>query len=330
MNEDSEVKNFPLNCVVQMFSVCPLVWSSDVVAMGCEVQSESRFEAVFVGANSSVRVPIKHDSQDLQCCASASDGSATLAVFAAGLSSAEVTYAVCVRSKVTSQTTLEGRVLSVGGSRGGVNCMTATSLWPPTLFVGCQNGDVLRISLAVSKEGTLSIVGSVLRLYTHRMDVRGLALAGNAWLCSVSDDGTAVVHSVASAGESTATPIIDSSCELLCCAFQGERVLVGSREWKLLSAECWQLAGSSERNVKKAKKATAEAGSTTVIWIVPHVPRVIWTLPGGKILCLMQSGICYEVVESTGCDGSAGPNALIEKGPCKGLEDYVRITKKEK
>jgi hypothetical protein len=133
--------------------------------------------------------------------------------------------------------------------------------WALSVYLGCQNGSVVRMSLLVAGE-KVQVVGNEEVLHSHRMDVRGLAIRG-PWLSSVSDDGT--VRFASLVGKSNLEPILISrELELLSCCFVRDNVVwIGTRDHTVLELE-YPLVGESN---KKKKKEEA-------VWKTWQVPRL--------------------------------------------------------
>lgn len=204
--------------------------------------------------------------------------------------------------------------ISIAGGRGAVNAIKILRKEDPNLFavyMGLQNGDVVRISLQVSTaKNTVTMVGSDCVIHSHSMDVRGIQiLMDGTLIVSVADDGCMLVSS----GASTQEPIVVSpSSELLCCsAIDDHRIKCASRDRREFIVD---VSAASKRKVVDEQLG----------------PEVICSLASGGALRVTQNGACLLEEEGQqkqvvapyserrgvggGCSKSEGHSAFIVFG----------------
>lgn len=273
-----------------VLSVCssPL----DKETIGCLTEGSSLWVVSSSGSRS--LVGSLTDDLPLLCCVAHNVGNGLMLVAGAGLSPTDLVCGL-VATKDSAKKVDEGEEptkrhrkadLSVSScmlrvsDRGAINAVALHAqdqnnhadlcmLWA---FLGCQNGDVVRLSLRVSASA-ISVVGSEEIVHSHRMDVRSIAVNGSSGrLLSCSDDGTLQVSMLLGRGSPLIAPLLVSrEAELLSCCFLGEdSVVAGARDRRIVVVELG-LDG-----VRKKKEAT---------WLsvdAPHVPRWIGLVPGTK------------------------------------------------
>ena len=246
--------------------------SKHPLGLGCFTKG-SRL-TVFSSSGEQVAVkPELPDDLPLLCCDFAFDRDIGLAV-AGGLCASEIICAIVrppatlgepgdeleaaeptKKIRIDSSICVQGSVITSAGNRGGVNALLLVPMPAQGsenqlqfgLYVGHQNGDVVRYSVHVQSEKNLvTIVGTELLLWSHRMDVRSLC-RHESFLCSCSDDGSIIFGSLTAKLE--VEPIqLCLDAELLSCAFSGPNLLLcAARNHSLFLVDC-ALAG---RKMKK-------------------------------------------------------------------------------
>jgi hypothetical protein len=187
--------------------------------------------------------------------------------------------------------------LAVGGGKGAINAvaMRCNSDSPDlvSVWLGYQNGDVVRCSLLFRTDGVALVGGADSVIHSHSMDVRSLCIVDDARVVSVADDGCVLVSpasAVSGAATSSSQPILVSPMsELLCCtAFEGGTIKCASRDRQVFVVD-----------LDKAK-VVSQLGVADVIRSLSHSAWVT------------QSGACFvdgvEVVPASpttrGCGGS--------------------------
>ncbi len=283
--------------------------SLDKATVGCFLQGSK----LWVSAGPTLRVPIKNclpDELPLLCCDVRACGDMAVAV-AGGLCATELVVAVltvpegapeAAESSKRLRTDLEDSVAVTGhtvrvSDRGGINAVaihapdpSKNHQWPLAVFLGCQNGDVVRLSLLVSST-SMTIVGSESVVHSHKMDVRGIAVSPHGRLCSVGDDGMLQLAHIQGGQLALIDPVLVSrGAELLCCCFVDENTaLVGKRDRQLLRVD-FGLDGTRKKR---------DASWTTMS--VPHVPRHVGRGPvfsdGQSLYCASEDGQSWRAIE---------------------------------
>ena len=247
------------------------------IAAGCYT-SQCELSMFFVALDEKVSVARLSKSEmelPLLCSATASSKDMII-VCGGGLHSTEILFGVfhcpgtadagLKRQKTSSVEDYFGDRLKPAKvcipDKGGVNCMTISVLSDKTfaLFYGCQNGDLMRMSLVIRDDLTVHVVNAASVVHSHKMDVRDISFRQN-WICSCSDDGSVILSSLA--GSVTMDPIFVSNVELLCCDFvsdDAQKLILGSKDRKIVKLDL----GNEKKKVKEP------------IWTakpIRHVPR---------------------------------------------------------
>ena len=262
-----------------MKSACSL----DQESIGCSIEGSKLW--VF---SESFRVLVGALPDDLPLLSCHMIGSDRAVVAGAGLCPTEVLLGVIVPSSLPSLSSslaaepskrlrrtdwaVRSHILRVS-DRGGLTAVALHAqnegemhlLW---LFLGCQNGDVVRISL-LDKDSAISVVGSEEVVHSHRMDVRGLSLHSGRIL-SCSDDGTVLLSLLLARSSPLIEPLLVSrDSELLACVLLSESTaLVGTRDRRVIAIE-FGLEG-----FRKKKDPSWQ------VFDVPHVPKSVSVIPG--------------------------------------------------
>lgn len=192
----------------------------------------------------------------------------------------------------------------IGAGRGAVNALVlranAEAKELVTVWLGFQNGDVVRLSLNVA---TMSLVGGAdCVIHTHSMDVRSLCLFKDTYVVSVSDDGTLVVNGIVATSSATAKSIsVSPSSELRCCSVleDGSAVVCASRDRRLFSVD-----------VEKCKVVREQ-----------RVADVLCSLVGASV-CVTQNGACY-----IGSTEVAKPFARGSGGACAASKAFFAFAR---
>jgi hypothetical protein len=225
--------------------------------VGCFTQGSR----LWVCADKTVREPLSTflpDDLPLLCCdvrvadgmAFAVGGGLCPSQLVCGVLLAEGSEDGAEEATKRQRTEQEVRVTSIALSVSDRGCVNAVAVhmgdgkarsgqWSVALFLGCQSGDVVRLSLLVTAAGGVTTVGGETVVSTHRMDVRGLALSPGARLCSCGDDGVLQVAHVAGGTLPLIEPLqLTRGAELLCVAWIDEdTVVVGTRDRRLVRVD---------------------------------------------------------------------------------------------
>lgn len=186
------------------------------------------------------------------------------------------------RAKLDHELTVYSHRLALVGNHGCYNAVLLHEVEHEakkserllSLLLGCQNGNLVRVSLSVGAE-RVQTVGSPQVLHSHRMDIRGLSVHEHM-VCSCSDDGTLLLSSLL--GSQTRDPIVVSEEEVLCCVFSGPHVVyAATRDRKVVRIHL----GTENKRQAEVKLEVRPCG---------QVVRFIGAAPDGAVILATASG----------------------------------------